>query len=241
MNTHLTPDELAIYAEYLSGKEKRISQLIINHVEECDECAMEALDLNQVLEDADFPKLQKFRKITNSSFVYISVAASIILLFSIWLFNDFKNDNENSIVSLSSKNIPQKNFYANISDSANKIFDNNKMISSINTQKFNFQTNENLENIFLRYHKNYKTGDIVIVTLSEIKAEMNKQVILKWNNPNKQKLTIEIFDNKQNLLETEILTNNSYHLKKNNIAGLFYWKLLNENNEIIFCGKIIRE
>jgi hypothetical protein len=83
---------------------------------------------------------------------------------------------------------------------------------------------------------NYRGESIDVTTLPELKYA--KGTKLEWNNPEKQVLYVELFNNSGEKIK-EITTNESnYHLPMLQ-PGLYYWKLINENYDLLFVGKII--
>lgn len=108
------------------------------------------------------------------------------------------------------------------------------------TLKFlaHYAPDETLEKLATRFEGNLRdNGDITIETPVAVVQKENS-VVVKWQNPEKKKLIIEVFNNSgQRLLEAETIEEEYTlsDLKK----GLYYWKLISGSDfELLFCGKI---
>jgi hypothetical protein len=107
------------------------------------------------------------------------------------------------------------------------------------TLKFlaHFEPNEELEKLTERFKGNLRSTDEIEV-ISPLSLSCSKSSItIKWKNPQKKRLIIEVFNNKgERILETET-TEEVYTLQNLN-NGLYYWKLISEDFELLFCGRI---
>jgi hypothetical protein len=106
------------------------------------------------------------------------------------------------------------------------------------TLQIAYTTNPELEKLCQRYQSGSLRGDeIEILSPTHINGKKG-EVHLQWNNEANQLLTLEFLNNKgEKLFETE--TNASdYTPVKLQKSGLYYWKLMNEDFDLLFCGKI---
>ncbi|PWD97647.1 hypothetical protein [Marinilabilia rubra] len=101
-----------------------------------------------------------------------------------------------------------------------------------------FEPDEDLEKLVDRYKGNLRnSGEVKVVSPLTV-TNSNNSITIKWENPGKKRLIIEVFNNEgSRIIETET-TKNEYTLK-NLDEGLYYWKLISENFELLFCGKIV--
>lgn len=110
------------------------------------------------------------------------------------------------------------------------------------TLKFlaHMEPDENLENLVKRFEGTLRTNNDVSVK-SPLTIRANETTItIEWTNPNKNRLIIEVFDNTGNrILETE--TNEEEYTLRNLTEGLYYWKLISSDFDLLFCGRIIIE
>ena len=100
-----------------------------------------------------------------------------------------------------------------------------------------FEPDENLEKLVDRYRGHLRSSDEVEITTPVSINSANSSVTITWKNPNKKRLIIEIFDN-EGLRILEVETTHEEYTLKNLKNGLYYWKLISDNFELLFCGKI---
>ena len=114
MEKHLNSEQLALYAEYLAqNKLNQIAKQITEHVQNCDKCASEAIELSFLIEKLPIANNKIKQKTAFFNYKYLSIAASFILLFALWFYNtNLKNKKntaqitpESIIIDSSSKKI----------------------------------------------------------------------------------------------------------------------------------------
>lgn len=97
---------------------------------------------------------------------------------------------------------------------------------------------QTLEILFENFTQAYRGADIVVLSTGITQVPENDS--LKWSNPNKDELYVEFFDNKG----TRFLTTTEYSsgIKLPELEdGLYYWKLVNQDFDLLFVGKIVVE
>ena len=116
--THLTEDQIAIYAEALSsGTESSVPDEWRNHVAECDMCAQEVTMVSQLVDEEDdeeepgnnqLTKKSAFSLISKKFFVRFGWAASILLILGAGIFFtiELTNNHQTDIASLKESQIP---------------------------------------------------------------------------------------------------------------------------------------
>ncbi|MFW6202759.1 MAG: hypothetical protein ACOC30_00510, partial [Marinilabilia sp.] len=62
-------------------------------------------------------------------------------------------------------------------------------------------------------------------------------LFLEWTNKEKEELIIEILDNKGDRILRDVTTGNRYRVE-NLGNGLYYWKLISSDYDLLFCGRI---
>jgi hypothetical protein len=105
-----------------------------------------------------------------------------------------------------------------------------------------YQAHPQMENLFNRFKDDASLRGFEIEVNTEATLKVQADTFkLNWNNPEAFSLTVEIFNNKaEKIIELES-HNNSCQVLSPKSKGLYYWKLLDEDFELIFCGKIIIE
>ena len=258
---HLTAEQLAIYAEALAKNDLQdVSHEIIEHIEECDTCASEAIDFSFTLTDTDYSqnktKTIAPRKSINK-YRYFAYAASIVVPLALWLgFYYFKNDNnqqfaeqkENEqIIDSTDNNVIVPAAQNDSTNEKNGTESPEKDIIIIKPEPNNdnllamYEPHPETEKLTNNFKGSLRGDNIDIISKNKIVADKNKAITLEWKNTEQTELTIEIFDNKAVNIESSETTENSYTVKQKLSPGLYYWKLYNEEFDLLFCGKIVIE
>jgi hypothetical protein len=101
-----------------------------------------------------------------------------------------------------------------------------------------FETHDDLEKLYNNYRGTFRSSSISIHSDSVV--NLNDTNMLKWANPDGEELIAEIFNNSNELVK-------SYTTQKEEISisglepGLYYWKLINQDFDLLFVGKIISD
>ncbi len=242
MKKHLTADQLAQYAEYLqSDKKSLIDENILTHISECDDCAAEAVDFSIISEEIliETASTNKPHKKTNISFILIGVAASIIIFFGVWKLVEIATQNKEKIkiavetppiVTEGNDSIKQDttNKYQIKPDQKDKEMIAASMITDPETEKI-------IENL----KGNMRSDEIIVKSAFEIYSDNGSDINLNWVNNENTSLNIVLYNNELLELESSKTNKNVYVFKKDLKKGLYYWKLFNDDFDLIFCGKII--
>lgn len=253
-NSHLSEEQVALFAEALnSGELSNLPESVVKHYKQCNECAQEVLFVSQISQDLD--DVQTYEKQDKTNYFYwIGAAAAIVILFGIVQFFNSDSDTtkivENSKPEIDSIKIEEK---AQSADSANVLAEMEvtkkqlkplKKTSKPETKNTNsenllaYATNDDLEQLVERYKQGALRGDeISVKSPIHITSNVN-DLTLEWTNTNQQELIVEFFNNKGEKLFEEITTDESLKLQKTEKKGLYYWKLINEDFDLLFCGKI---
>ncbi len=246
INKHLSEEELAIYAHLL--KEKKVEQAkpeTKEHIANCNQCATEAIELSFVLDQVMINTEQsKKAKKLQINFLYWAVAASILLGLFVWFSPSIWQD---KVIEQSAQEMKKKkNDTVQTKKEAVK-FENTQIIPKEKDFSFQknskellaYQTNKDLELLYEDFKGNMRGEEIKINTKNEITVASGKAILLQWQNTESVPLTIELFDHKGSNILSEETTKNSYKIEKNIKPALYYWKLYNEEFDLLFCGKII--
>ncbi len=250
MEKHLTDEQLAIYSHFLKGNyTKDLPSEITEHIANCDICASQAVDLSFIIEDVE-KELSPNKKIKSYTLRNWLIAASILLPIIIWIS-----------IQISSKN--QKEKFAEkqeIEDTIdttnevqNKITPNLPNIGNTNKKKYKMGTSpKNNKNLLASYtpnpeneklYNNFKSKmlgkKIKVITKNDIRLSKNKTILFEWKNPENINLIIEVFDNKGTNIISKNINGKVFQVNNKLNNGLYYWKLFNDEYDILWCGKII--
>jgi hypothetical protein len=246
---HISVEEIALIAEALAND--RLNEIpvhIIEHVKECDQCANEVLLVSEIIYDKESlistPTNTKKNRIIKRQY---SIAASVIILMgsAILLYNAKKNMKEKVF---SEDNITKEIFLAEDSTMLANDEKVEKNVKDTGSSVFSrpapgnvlaYAENEDLEKLADRFIEGAFRGyEIEIKTENTIEIEANNNFKLEWGNDEKQSLFFELFNNRnEKILEVETI--DSSIQPENLVSGLYYWKLINQDYDLIFCGKII--
>ncbi len=235
---HLTEEEIAICAEALQNDTlDQIKPKIKMHLQECDHCWHEVSFLSEMISsdsEGSIPENENTLKIplkkaktkrTISISLFAGVAASLLILFALIKKDHFLPQHQ--------ANLKNEEFISQSKDNSNA----NLQLQN----KLAFTPNKNLEKLATRFSDSNFRGndDIHIITSSEYIVNINNPILLKWTNKKKQVLSFEIYNNKEILILKKKTNNNSNEITTIQEKGIYYWKLLNSDYDLLFCGKII--
>ncbi len=261
---HLSDEQIAIYAEAIATDTSvNLSDDIKRHVKYCKECTDSIQTVSEIIREdyknsiADgLNSIKKHKDISIET--WIGIAASIIIIATLgYLLTTKKyNANNDELLSIDSTLYNANNIVYNdkpidssFSTAQNDIKTGNntnikKATDSIIKHKslevsLAFNSNKELESLVRRFQGNsMRSNEITIITPPNAKFSKNDSINLKWNNTNKQYLTIEIFNNKGQKIIYKTSSKNIVNISEITKSGLYYWKLLNEDNDLLYCGKI---
>lgn len=242
MENHLHENELAQYAEALNNNEvDKLPDYIIQHISECDTCANQAVGLSYVLDDLQQETKTKIKRLNiNNRFLYLAASLIFIVVIGGVLFTKFKNT---EIQNYKAKSIikPHRNLEKRkVVDSDTIITDKNDIKNTENNLiADNFNVNMQLEKLVKNYESAYRSDVFEIVSKSVIELKKSQKLILEWKNESEYELIIEIFDNKAESIYNEMTDKEIFEYSKKLESGIYYWKLYNQDFDLLFCGKIV--
>lgn len=262
-DNHLTEEQVAQCADaIIDGKYKSLDLNLRKHLILCDECAAEVLSVTDIVIDFKEEEGKRRLKIFKPWIIAIASAAAIgTFIFIIATVTGTGNSffNESAVLIQKDSIKPKLDTVKKINQSEPLIVDNfslrKKPIPSDNTpnkqsptKKTNdvagygggaaFTPDENLENLFSNYTQAYRGEDVSVKTPRIISVPGNDS--LKWSNPAREELIIEFFDNKGKQIHSYSQLSEGIAIPKLD-KGLFYWKLINRDYDLLFVGKIIIE
>lgn len=263
-NKHLSEQEIALCAEAIvNGTFSQLDEKYQKHLSECDICANEVNMVSSICEEEKIMLSQIERKVSenkkstrNITAVLVwGAAASIILLLGVKFLsnNQVTNTHSNTVavvdtaINNSHKTdsvipmdtlVPEKQLKIEPKKEEEKEIEN-VIIKPDKKVLLAYATHADLEKMVKRFESgNMRGSEIKILSPIEIKSNA-KDLKLDWENVDGQTLFLELFDNKGNLMSEIELTESGYKPKEIWQDGLYYWKLINEDFDLLFCGKII--
>lgn len=258
-NTHLTPGQVAMCAEAMTkGGYENLPKEIRQHLVKCDQCSDEVNVVVETLIESE-PELIHQKKNRRKTTLVVSLAASLtILVATVFVLKNQKYSSpvpqerqmaivqedttlpiaeieeikETVRVEVDKKDEPQ----AFSKPKSNKIM-KTPTTASKESQLLAYNTNEKLEKWAERYKDWNMRGESVVIKTPFL-FETGKTFKLEWDNPKQETLIIELFNNNGEKIEEAEIDQNSYTPTTAVDPGLYYWKLINEDFDLLYCGKI---
>lgn len=85
----------------------------------------------------------------------------------------------------------------------------------------------------------YRGGNVEVTAPSLIRIGPGEPLNLTWDNPGQETLYLSFFDNKGKPINEMDPQPNNFQTDTFSHQTLYYWKLMNEDFDLLFCGKII--
>ncbi|MCF8232493.1 MAG: hypothetical protein K9J27_09925 [Bacteroidales bacterium] len=256
---HLTEEEIAIYAEaFKSGAKKKVPKHIRNHVKECNRCAEEVVAVEQAISqlDENNSSRSKSRKLT--AVFWVPVAAGVTLLIGIGGYLLFYNQPDTSpvesrepVAAVDTISSGEKKPAADTFKMQDQKQETEKQearepseVSSPSLQDKNllaeaYKPHPALENLSSRFEKGEMRGSRFEIEVDNlIKVNARDTIVLRWKNPAEKELSLEVLDNQGNKVEEKTTTKETVRLKDDFDKGLYYWKLVDSDFNLLFCGKL---
>ncbi len=234
---HLSENGIALYVDAL--KLERLHDLpetIRLHVEQCEECKMQIMEVSQLMNDKVYDKTMKHpyfdaQEQTSSPFsiVYRIAAIFVIAAFTAttyYLLFNGASDQHHDITVQHAPNIIS-------ADSAR--IEKKQSPPSPTSDLFaaNFEESPNLEDLVQTEFRS-TTINILSPAIGEI---VRTPIIFRWKQYDKP-LKIKILSNKERTLVASTVRGDSFTTTKKFAPGLYYWKL-ETDDELLFMGKFL--
>ncbi|MDP2721806.1 MAG: hypothetical protein Q8O72_03515 [Bacteroidales bacterium] len=253
---HLSEEEIAQCAEAMAGG--TLSQLddrLRKHLDFCPQCAGEVMMVAELTKETGEIAFPMHKSIKPWHYVALLAAASAIILLVINIPGIFNNENpsENKLALSSTDSISVENGGKSVlpekTDMAIPLLSYNSHSQEINQKNevdleisdeilATYAPNETLEKLVENTRVSSRGDDIDVITESGIRFPEADSI--EWKNPDSIMLTIEWYNNLGELIKTNQSTGNSIPVP-NLENGLYYWKLMNNDFDLLGAGKVVVE
>ena len=256
VDKHLSDEQLALYADASIRKTlSSIDQEIVEHIKSCNSCAEKALAIIAIAEDVE-DELELQQSISWKRSFLIRTVASVTLILGAaiiyYMVHKTRMDNAQQIakqIDSAERVMEPKLQWVELKHKEPVNLAKEKKRSKQKIEKQNksnkpkdlltvYTPNENLDLLVNRFSESVLREEFSIDMPSEIVVKQNQEIELQWNNSNNKLLVIEFYDNEAKKVFEEETDENKYSIGKLEKKGLFYWKLLNKDFDLLFCGKI---
>lgn len=247
-NTHFTDEQVALCAEALSsGNVGDLPVELQQHLKDCNECANTVAMVSEISDEIGINKEHEQKGRTLNLALRVSAAAVILILIGLGFYTGMPDKADEKIAQTIADTT--KSDLENEKIVVNKVADlePQKLISkdSVITQNnlanndlLAYATHDEMEKIVDRFRTGAMRGNDVEVKSPILIEAVLSEVVLEWTNENGQELIVEFFNNKGEKLYEEITVSNQIKPNRLKNKGLYYWKLINEDFDLVFCGKI---
>lgn len=241
MIEHLTEQEVAQCAEAIrDGNYTSLPHAIKEHLANCDDCANEVAMVAELANDIGVNQKKNKKPVRLWLTISGVAAASLTLLIIGHYFIDIANSdlsNPNSqFAKVDSTSLKPGTSVTSIASSTKEQSTTAQKVVPVRKEILTAYTpNKDLEKLAENFKHAYR-GDVITV---ETPVEINLPGIdsLKWVNNDASKLTIMLLNNKGETVVSTVNQGNGIKIPTLT-SGLYYWKLINEDFDLLFCGKI---
>ncbi|MDA3942655.1 MAG: hypothetical protein PF694_03825 [Bacteroidetes bacterium] len=232
LKIHLSPEELALAAEQ-TVRQKNLPEAVRNHLDNCDSCKYELMTLIELQEgNLDHKTVILQRK----SSVWFAAAAVILVLLAVGVWWTMNNSPEQSLPldqitqqlepsdETTNAEVVVKDVFAKEENGQPTLNNDDQLALAA------FAPNLEMERLTKRYQTEMRNAGNAEV---QVDSKMDS-LHFSWNAEGM--LIFELYNNEGELLE-EIETtarSASFEVKQ---AGLYYFKLINEDFDLLWCGK----
>lgn len=256
LNTkHLTEQEVALCADAINGNTfNSLPEEIREHIAICDECASEVLAVAEVARElsAENKKGKQFKLTTGRIIALVTSAAAIIVFAVVFTNHQYKTFNSvekpiasnDSLTSGKSDSVLVKDVEKTNQTSQKSQKDNIESEKPASYKEktgellASYEPNSELEKLYENYASEYRGDDISVISERIVRVPANDS--LMWSNPSGEILNVDIFNNQGIRIITISSDSNGIKIPALN-DGLYYWKLINQDFDLLFVGKILCE
>lgn len=250
---HLSAEQIAQAVDALkSGEYNRLAQELRNHLKECDACACEVSSTQDIMNNRKAYVLKSSSNTLKPSVPFWKVAASILFIIGAgYTLFYVSSEQKSELVDQTNKQIliPQHKDSIINDDSSSYSLPDASAEQDLNVEKetantsdlLAFVEDEELEALVASFaNGNLRGADIEVSSTSVMELNFGEFPKLEYSNPEMEQLFIEVYDNQGNeILGVALDDRLIYEIKTIETPGLYYWKFMNEDYDLLFCGKII--
>ena len=265
---HLTEEQIAQYAEALSdGNPDKIDDKIREHVRDCNSCAEEVTEISMMI-DEGLPQVishdEKVKPLSRQLTLWFSIAAGIVLLVGVGAYFLYFQGNQQQmdpVVAEKENNSPEiKNVIEiaeivdekPVSEKETQTTDINEDLSEEVMQQKEFASknqlaeayrpSSRLEQLSARFDGVSMRSDGFEMRSEHILTTAKKDTLkISWIADQNQELIFSLYDNKENLVSESTVPVKEYSFVADFDKGLYYYKVINQDFDLLYCGKIIIE
>ncbi|MFO7940704.1 MAG: hypothetical protein R6U66_13235 [Bacteroidales bacterium] len=202
---------------------------------------------------------RKVKSLASKVYLYTGIAAAIFVLLSLGLFlknrevSEAPRDVSIALADSGEEHPLDENKLADRSDGQEKRIAEKEgeavhqpllnvdeaSSNKDSTSLLAYDDNPVMEKLVQRYQQGHSRSQEQVKSQSIIRIRPDSTFFLKFRNSPKEMLLVEIFDAKGNLLAQKNTDNTYVKIDFIDKPDNYYWKLMNDDFDLLFCGKII--
>lgn len=253
INGHLTDEALALYTEALKlGHLAQLPEGIQEHIQACEDCHREAMDLYSLIADADYsalgqhPSFEKSAPKKRNLYVRLTYGALALAasLCALLYFNSQENLNPSvpdTPIQAFEDSIKQEEDITELpqEEVAQEQSEKREEMPKAEEQEpellaGNFEVSDNLEDLVGEFTR----SDIIKINNPSPGAEFKpgQFISFAWQQEKPQPHFLIIVNNQEEEIFKIFLEDGEYQYKEALSKGLYYWKLESED-DLLYVGK----
>ncbi len=241
MTEHLTEQEVAQCAEAIrEGNYASLPHAIKEHLANCDDCANEVAMVAELAHDIEIDQKKNKKNIR----LWLTISGAVAASLTLFIIGNFYLNHSSSNFSNQNNQLAKIDSLSSRTDTSVPVIESNTKKQEIATKKTvpvrkeilaAYSPNKDLEKLAENFKQTYRGDEITVETPAEINLPGVDS--LKWINNDASKLTVMLLNNKGETIASTITQGNGIKIPTLT-SGLYYWKLINEEFDLLFCGKI---
>ena len=259
-NTHFTEEEVAICADAIAnGDYALLDADLREHLSICDECAAEVLCVTDIAVNHLSKGKGNGKRVQLKSWLGVALgvaAAGLLFFFVTSLLTSAPSIGKSELATnFSSEAIDKTTDTVLQVISTDKVMpaDNEQSATPTNAERpkiavasskakptvsASYVPDPTLEILYKNHTEAYRGESVTVISKGVLKISETDS--LKWTNPAAEELIVELFNNEGDRIFT--LTQNQSGMPIPKLSnGLYYWKLINPDFDLLFVGKILVE
>lgn len=230
--SHFSEEEIAMCADAINdGIYDQLPENFRKHLSVCEQCASEVLMVADIAFNFNINEQQQKSGRLRRWIIAASISsAAAVLIFAIYTLSlPDSNMTSNKAMIVQSDTLAKTSVIEDSLIQVNENEPSKKLIASL-------EPNEKLEKLYQNHQESYRTNSIQIITKGEVAYPAIDS--LKWVNKTNDKLTVEFFNNRDREIKSIETSSSSVKIPKLG-TGIYYWKLINEDYDLLYVGKIM--
>ncbi|MFA6468231.1 MAG: hypothetical protein WCW35_04980 [Bacteroidota bacterium] len=228
---HLNESGIALYVDsVLLDRADDLPTEILDHVEQCTECAAQVLEMCEIMQEVRIDRTMKHPTLDASAkepqrlFTFYRVAA-------LFLFGIFGGTLYYYLSSYEKNGMPETARYSLPADTLAEEIEKPSPKTTSDQYAMNFTPSPNLDDLV---QSEFRSEAITVIS-PEIGAIVAPPITFRWKSYGAP-VKIKVLSNKEVTVLTSIVNANSFVTAKPFAPGLYYWKL-EANDDLLFVGK----